>query len=276
MSESKKTFFESLDPKSALVVGLVGGLLVIGTIGFVVLGTMALRGGVNCGVKATTAGTVSLQTPTGDNTQDAQPAVQVSAPKADKPVAEVFVMSYCPYGIQMEQAVLPVMDLLKNKADISVKFVSYAMHGLKEVEENTRQYCIQKDQPSKFVAYLKCFVGSQDYASCLNAAGVNKGAVDTCVASANKQFGIMDKYNDQTTWLSGRYPIYPIHEDLNQKYGVEGSPTFILNGAQVNVGRTPEAVKQAICSTFNKAPSECATVLAGAGAATAATGGCGE
>jgi hypothetical protein len=48
---------------------------------------------------------------------------------------------------------------------------------------------------------------------------------------------------------------------LNGQYGVQGSPTFVLNGVKVSVGRNAEAVKQAICASFEEAPAECATTL---------------
>ena len=149
------------------------------------------------------------------------------------------------------------------------------MHGQKELEENTRQYCVQGEQSAKYLTYLNCFVGSQNADSCLATANVDKAKLQKCVDATNKKFGTMDKFNDQSTWLSGQYPLYPVHEDLNQKYGVQGSPTVVLNGVQINVGRTPEAVKQAICAAFNKAPSECSTSLGTTGAATPA-GGCGN
>jgi hypothetical protein len=38
-----KRFFEVLDTKSALIVGVVGGLLSMGTIGFVVMGVLVLQ-----------------------------------------------------------------------------------------------------------------------------------------------------------------------------------------------------------------------------------------
>ena len=40
-----------------------------------------------------------------------------------------------------------------------------------------------------------------------------------------------------------------------------GSPGFVINGVPVQVDRTPEAVKQAICSAFNTVPSECQQTL---------------
>jgi len=262
----KKNFFESLTPRSALIVGIVSGVLLICTIGFIVTVSMAFHGGLNCSAKTT--GTTALNTG-GDTTP---PEVV----KSDKPKVELFVMSYCPYGLQMEKAYLPVMELLKDKADLSIKFVSYAMHEKKEIDENTRQYCISKDQSSKFIAYLKCFTGKDDYKACLQSAGVNESSVNSCMAKADKEFGITEKYDDQSTWLNGRFPVYPIHAGLNEQYGVQGSPTLVINGSEVSAARSPEAVKQAVCAAFNKAPSECGTKLdtasAGAGFGTASAG----
>ena len=253
--EEKKSFFANLDSKSALIVGLVAGVLVICSIGFVVMLFVYFGGDSTPKTVATTP----VATTDGSD-QPVAPAPVV--PKNDKPKVELFVMSYCPYGLQMQKAYLPAWELLKDKADIDLKFVSYAMHGLKEVEENTRQYCIQQQQPAKFRDYLKCFTGKDDSAGCLASTGISAGSLTSCINSTNKKFGILDKFNDQTTWLSGRYPLYPVHADLNDKYGVQGSPTLVINGVQADgVGRTAEAVKQAICAAFNNAPAECQQTL---------------
>ena len=71
--------------------------------------------------------------------------------KADKPKVELFVMSHCPYGTQAEKGMIPVVELLKDKISFEVKFVDYAMHGKKELDEQLRQYCIQKEQKAKFL-----------------------------------------------------------------------------------------------------------------------------
>lgn len=279
MSEEKKSFIELLDPKSALILGVVGGLLTLGTIGFIIMSVIFFSG------KNASPNTVKGVQTAGQNTPNAlnnSPEV----PKTSKPKVELFIMSYCPYGLQMQKAYLPVYDLLKNKADMSVKFVNYAMHGKMEVDENTRQYCIQKDQPSKLSAYLNCFFsagrndGSEaDYNSCLTSAKVDKKALSNCIQSADKQFGITAKYDDRSSWLSGQFPIYPINDKENNEYGVQGSPTLIINGVQSEVNRTPEAVKEAICAAFDNPPAECGQSLsttsfqAGFGTAAAGTAG---
>jgi len=255
----KKTFFESLEPKSALIVGVVAGFLVLGTIGFLV--TLGILLG---GKGGATDDNLAVNTNTPVVNANQQTLVTPTVPKTNKPKVELFVMSYCPYGLQMEKAYLPAWSLLKDKADISLKFVSYAMHDLKEVEENTRQYCIGKEQGDKLISYLSCFSGKDDSAGCLKEAKINESKMSSCVTKANKDFGIMDKYNDQASWLSGRYPIYPVHQAENDQYGVQGSPTLVINGQEASVSRTPEAVKLAICAGFENAPKECETVLSNA------------
>ncbi|MBU3941884.1 MAG: hypothetical protein KKF74_03150, partial [Nanoarchaeota archaeon] len=48
-------------------------------------------------------------------------------PKKDKPEVELFVMSHCPYGTQIEKGMLPVARLLGDKIDFNIRFCSYAM-----------------------------------------------------------------------------------------------------------------------------------------------------
>ncbi len=280
--EEKKSFFELLDPKSALIVGGVVGFLLLGTIGFVVLLVMNFSGRIgDDGAKTSVYNSPLASATQPAQQQPAQLPPPPTVPKQGRPNAELFVMSYCPYGLQMEKAFLPVMELLKKKADLNIKFVSYAMHGQKEVEENTRQYCIQSEQNSVYIPYLNCFDQSQGGTSesCRAAVGVNEAQLASCVTKTDKKFGITANFQDQTKWLNGRYPVYPIHQALNDQYGVQGSPTLILNGKEINIPRSPEAVKQAICAGFTNQPEECKTVLATAspvagfgGATGAATG----
>ncbi|RLJ02130.1 MAG: hypothetical protein DRP11_03370, partial [Candidatus Aenigmatarchaeota archaeon] len=184
-----------------------------------------------------------------------QPTAEV--PKSDKPVANIFVMSYCPFGLQMQKAIIPVMELLGDKANIIINFVDYAMHGKKEIDQNTNEYCIQKEEPEKFVEYLKCFVQSDDHQKCVEEAGVDKEKLQNCIEETDRKFNITGLYNDKSTWSGGRFPPYMVDADLNQQYGVRGSPTFVLNGKVIRVVRSPEAVKEAICNAFNEAPEEC-------------------
>jgi hypothetical protein len=64
--------------------------------------------------------------------------------------------------------------------------------------------------------------------------------------------------------------------DKAKSLGIGGSPTFVINGAKVQVSRSADAIKTAICNAFINAPSECGQSLstnaasAGFGAGTSA------
>lgn len=201
-------------------------------------------------------------TPSEDTTPSdtTQPTTEVTQ-KSDKPIVELFVMSYCPYGTQMEKGIIPAVEALKDKIDFKIKFVYYAMHDKQEIDENTKEYCIQKEQTSKFLPYLTCFLNSSNSASCLTKAGINQAQLTTCVAAADKQFNITANYNDKSSWLSGQYPMYNVDLADNQKYSVGGSPTLIINGEEIAAARDPASLLSTICSGFNTPPAECNTQL---------------
>jgi hypothetical protein len=57
-----------------------------------------------------------------------------TAQKSQKPELKFFVMSFCPYGNQMEEVLRPVYDLLKNKADITPHYIFNKI-------DNLQTYC---------------------------------------------------------------------------------------------------------------------------------------
>ena len=213
------------------------------------------------------------------------PAATVTK-KSDKPVIELFVMSYCPYGTQIEKGMLPVIAALGNKIDFELKFCNYAMHGQKELAENLNQYCIQKEQPAKFDAYLKCFLEASDSAGCVTSTGVNKSGLDSCVAKTDAQYKVMANFNNNVGF-QGQFPGFDVYKADNLKYNVGGSPTLIINGQEISTGRDSASLLKTICSAFNNEPKECQTTLSSAspapgfGSGTQASGsgaaaGCGQ
>lgn len=183
--------------------------------------------------------------------------------KREVPDVKLFVMSYCSGGLQAQKMYLPVYDLLADKVDMGVYFVNYIMHEKIEIDENLTQYCIQKEQTEKYNEYLSCFVKDGDSENCLLSAEINKAQLDSCVNNTDEQFSIYSQYQDRSTWLNGNFPKFDVHDDLNQQYGVGGSPTIVINDQVLSFLRTrsPEAFKQAICGAFTSAPEECSQVL---------------
>jgi protein-disulfide isomerase len=189
---------------------------------------------------------------------------QTDIPKSPKPVVELFVMTHCPYGTQAEKGLIPTIKALGNKADIKIRFVHYFMHGDKEEKETYNQVCIREEQSSKYLAYLECFLATDGSTtgptSCLTKAGIDQAKLKTCIDSGKGK------------------EYYAADSALSNKYGVQGSPTLIINGVESSAGRSSASYLTGICSAFTSSPTECSQQLSstnpspGFGTAAAASG----
>jgi len=198
-------------------------------------------------------------TPSPTTTQPSDAPTEIV--KSATPIVELFVMSHCPYGTQAEKGIIPVIELLGDKIDFTLRYVYYAMHGEIEVNEQANQYCIQKEQNDKFIDYLKCFLEEGDGESCLDTIGIDKNKLASCVASADTTFNIQANLENKDTWLSGQFPLFDIDKELNEEYGIRGSPGLVINGQQVSSARDPASYLETICAAFTNSPEECSESL---------------
>lgn len=200
-------------------------------------------------------------------------------PKTDKPRAELFIMSFCPYGNMAEELMIPVNTLLGEKANIEVHYVIYSnyrgggpeycldeenkycsMHGIQELNQGVRELCVQKYQKDKFWDFLTKINNQCDYKN-----------VDSCWEGAGKEIGIdinqikSCQKNEALDFLAGEV-------ERNQRYGISGSPQLIINGVEYLGLRNVEAYKKGICSAFISPPFECSLELESEGGAV--SGGC--
>lgn len=207
--------------------------------------------------------------------------------KRDVPLVELFVMSHCPYGTQTEKGFLPVVELMGEKIDFQVKFVDYAMHGKKELDEQTLQYCVQKEQNEKFIPYLKCFLEDENTDDCLAETDIDQDMLDACIAATDEEFKITELYEDESTWSGGRFPQFNIHKEENDRYGIGGSPSLAVNEVRVeSFSRNAASLLEVVCVAFADKPAECDETLSsqqpsagfgfeGAAPGAATTAGCG-
>lgn len=195
--------------------------------------------------------------------KDAEAVALKEAVKSDKPAVELFVMSHCPYGTQIEKGILPVAEALGDKIDFEIKFVDYAMHGETELNEQLKQHCIKTEEPAKFTNYLKCFLEDGNSDRCSAQANINISKINSCVSATDKEFSVKANFADKTTY-KGNYPPFNIYKEDNAKYGVGGSPTLVVNGTTVKSARDSASLLATICSTFNIAPAECLAELSSA------------
>ncbi|MEA3429711.1 MAG: hypothetical protein U9R08_00400 [Nanoarchaeota archaeon] len=176
--------------------------------------------------------------------------------KKNVPEVEAFVMSHCPFGTQIEKGLLPVVEELGSDIDFKLRFVHYAMHAETEVYEQLNQYCIQKDQEKKLIPYLECFLEEGKGEDCLEEVNIDADLLDECVEETDEEFSITANLEDESTWL-GQFPPFNVDKDLTDKYGVQGSPTLVVNGIVVETGRDAASLMNAICYGFKDKPEAC-------------------
>lgn len=87
-----------------------------------------------------------------------------------KPTLELFVMSYCPFGVQAEEKIFPIVKEFGDKIDFKLRFIAQdketvslqevtpftSLHGYPEVAENIRQLLIAQEYPDKYLDYILC------------------------------------------------------------------------------------------------------------------------
>jgi len=200
-------------------------------------------------------------------------------PKTDKPTAELFVMSFCPYGVQAENLMKPVVDLLGEKADIKVRFITtisgdtvdsvQSLHGTTEAQEDLRQVCIMKNYDQETYWNYLSSIDNDCYGKITTSDATALGA---CWKEAATDAGIDTSKIETCSEGTEGLNLLKTDEQLAEQYGVTGSPTLIINGVEYSGSRSSEAYKQAICDAFTTAPSECSQTLSET--SSTATGGC--
>jgi hypothetical protein len=183
-----------------------------------------------------------------------QPAVDV--PKTDKPKVDLYIFSYCPYGTQTEKGLVPVYNLLKNKADINIVVIG-AMHGEYEKIESLRQICIEKLYGKDvFMSYLDKFNTNAAVGACRGSASCVDPLINTIFSSLN-----VDVTKVNSCMTTDAPALYSAQEAQASSLGISGSPTLVINGVQVQSGRSPAGLLTSICSGFKTKPSECSQTL---------------
>ncbi len=190
------------------------------------------------------------------------------APDAETPTVKLFVMAFCPFGLQAEKAMIPVYNLLKDKANFELHYVIYSnygneclangtycsMHGGAELDEDIRQLCIAELYgKDKLWEYLDQFDHECTYdnkETCWETAAENVGLNTTLIENCLQE----EKDAQGETRIKRE-------KEVGDQYGVRGSPTLFINDQEYSGARSPEAFKQAVCSGFTNPPEECNQTL---------------
>jgi thioredoxin 1 len=179
--------------------------------------------------------------------------------KSDQPLLQAFVVSKCPFGLQVQRIMANIINESKDTEQyLKVMYIGSldpvnntikSMHGAAEAQENLRQICIREEQSGKYWDYVRCYMRQGNSADCQKSVSLDVDKLNACT-------------NDSSRGL-----VYAQKDfDLADKYKVTGSPTLLMNdnivkesdfATNTTASRSPEAVKELLCCGFNREPSFC-------------------
>lgn len=198
-------------------------------------------------------------------------------PLAETPEVFLFVMSNCPYGNLAENAIVDVVSMLE--ADISFEPVyiiydesvhsSYgadnpeclsnegetycSMHGMYELAQGIREKMVYDRYGAAKWAEFATQVNAQCFA-------VDKTTIDTCWKDVAE--GLEINVTDiEENFEAEKFTILAREKELTFGMNQLGSPSLVINGQEYSGSRTPEGYKDAICSSFETEPGDCALEL---------------
>lgn len=248
MEQERKSLFEALDSKTALLLGLAGGFLILCTIGFFVLGALVLKHGVGSPLAGApvAAAVPPAAAPAGNDGPQAVPAATVGVghfPARGNKNAKVRVVEFadfrCPFCERFyTQSAKSIMTDYVNTGKVVYYFRSFAFLGPASTDASLAAECAnEQGQFWKFHDWLydhqadesnTAYYSKDNLIKYASDLGLNKAKFTSCLNSG--------KYSAQ------------VNQDLSdgQALGVNGTPTTFVNGKPL-VGAQPySAVKAAI------------------------------
>jgi len=201
----------------------------------------------------------------------AQTPSAIVSNKTEKPVVELFVMSFCPYGNLAEDTMYPIVKLLADKIDLHIRYIVNkrgeeiaSLHGKPEVLQNQRELCVNnlygKDSLWEFVTKVNSDCGTNTY----DSTGKLIKEAGSCWADVAVDLGIsIDNLNNCV--LAQGDGLLSQQVEFTKSKNVSGSPTLFVNGYKdqsvIYKYGDSESYKNLVCSAFINPPNECSTEL---------------
>jgi hypothetical protein len=167
---------------------------------------------------------------------------------------EFFVMSQCPYGVQVEKAITPVKEQLGGALELTIDYIGdgepgafTSMHGPAEVRGNIAQLCANSLAPEKSLDFIECQnenpkAVDTNWRDCASANGISAEGVEACINGDDGQQLLAKSY----AAAAERHAT--------------GSPTIFLNGEKYTGGRKPTDFLKAVCAAVDNGPEACKSI----------------
>lgn len=174
---------------------------------------------------------------------------------ANAPTLEMFVMSQCPYGVQVVNAVAPVAQQLGGAVNLKIGFIGSgqagsltSMHGPAEVKGDIAQICAAELAPDRYLDMMVCQNKNMravdtNWEACAKEVGMDATALGQCVNGDQGQALLAASFADAA------------------QRGATGSPTIFLNGQPYQGGRKSRDFLKALCAAqTGEAPEACKNI----------------
>lgn len=166
---------------------------------------------------------------------------------------DVYVMSQCPYGTQVEDAFIPVIKELGGAVNLNLDYIVTdlgggnfrSLHGDAETKGNIAQLCAKQYDKEKYLDMILCMNKDarsipNNWESCADSVGITSEMKSKISACYSGQEG-----KDLLSASAKRAVLA----------NAQGSPTMLVNGKAYNGGRDALSFKRALCSGLDKHPA---------------------
>ena len=177
----------------------------------------------------------------------------------------MYVMSQCPYGTQVVDAIAPVKEQMGDALDLNIEYIFStperygeqssrfcveglcSMHGISEVKGDIVQLCAIEHNPDTYLDMLTCMNENannipENWESCAEDNGLDVEAIREC-------------YNgDEGIELAEESAAKAADQ------GATASPTLFLNGEKYQGSRSTEDFMRAICNEYETRPDACSDI----------------
>jgi hypothetical protein len=181
-----------------------------------------------------------------------KPATKDSDKKTDSAAAtgavtlDFHIMSKCPFGVKVLQAITPVIEKMGDAVKLNVHYIGKekdgemtSMHGEQEVKGDIIQLCAREtgDQAS-WLEFLKCQNEDwrkipEGWENCAKTAKLDAGKMKSCIDGDQGKNLLKESFK------------------ASEAKQATGSPTIFLNGEPYKGGRSETSFGRAICAKIN-------------------------
>lgn len=169
-----------------------------------------------------------------------------STSSTSKVTLDFHIMSKCPFGVKVLQAITPVIEKMGGAVQFNVHYIGKekdgeltSMHGEQEVKGNIIQLCADEiGDKAAWLEFLKCQNENwrkipEGWEDCAKTAKLDAAKMKSCVDGDQGKNLLKESYK------------------VSESKQATGSPTIFLDGEPYRGGRSETSFGRAICAKIN-------------------------